>query len=108
MSRRTIMLLLISATAIVTAGVTAYYLYRSNAPRVNKFRQWMQNPAAHPDWKLAAGSQCGSAPFLFPTDGFAGFLWGTLLDYVTLIRESISSLARMWALPLLSLRTQDI
>ena len=70
------MLLLISATAIVTAGVTAYYLYRSNAPRVNKFRQWMQNPAAHPDWKLAAGSQCGSAPFLFPTDGFAGFLWG--------------------------------
>jgi len=70
------MLLLISATAIVTAGVTAYYLYRPNAPRVNKFRQWMQNPAAHPDWKLAAGSQCGSAPFLFPTDGFAGFLWG--------------------------------
>src|SRR4030095_11478435 len=76
MSRRSIMLFMILATAIVTAGITAYYLYRPNAPRVNKFRQWMRDPAAHPDWKLAAGSQCGTAPFLFPTDGFAGFLWG--------------------------------
>ena len=64
------------ATVVVTAGITAYYLYRPNATRVNKFRQWMRNPAAHPDWKLAAGSQCGTAPFLFPTEGLAGFLWG--------------------------------
>jgi hypothetical protein len=25
---------------------------------------------------LTAGSQCGPAPFHFPTDGFIGFLWG--------------------------------
>lgn len=25
---------------------------------------------------MSAGSRCGSAPFLFPTDGFVGFLWG--------------------------------
>ena len=36
----------------------------------------MRDPAAHPDWKLTAGSRCGTAPFLSPTDGFAGFLWG--------------------------------
>jgi murein DD-endopeptidase MepM/ murein hydrolase activator NlpD len=41
-----------------------------------KFRQWINNPASHADWKLSAGSQCGSAPFLFPTDGMVGFLWG--------------------------------
>ena len=76
MSRRSSMFLSIATIAIVTVGITAYYLYRPNAPRVNKFRQWMRDPAAHPDWKLAAGSQCGTAPFLFPTDGFAGFLWG--------------------------------
>jgi hypothetical protein len=70
------MLILILATAIVAAGITAYYLYRPNAPRVNKFRQWMRDSAAHPDWKLTAGTQCGTAPFLFPTDGLAGFLWG--------------------------------
>jgi len=62
--------------AVIAAVVTAYYTYRPNAARVDKFRQWMRNPASHPDWKLVAGTQCGSAPFLFPTDGFAGFLWG--------------------------------
>jgi hypothetical protein len=36
----------------------------------------MKDPASQPDWKLVAGSQCGSAPFLFPTDGMVGFLWG--------------------------------
>jgi murein DD-endopeptidase MepM/ murein hydrolase activator NlpD len=71
-------LLIISVTivAVIAAAATAYYTYRPNAQRVNKFRQWMRNPAAHPDWKLVAGTRCGSAPFLFPTDGFAGFLWG--------------------------------
>lgn len=75
MSKRFLMIAII-IVAVVAAAVTAYYLYRPNAPRLNKFRQWMRDPAAHPDWKLTAGSQCGTAPFLFPSDGFAGFLWG--------------------------------
>ena len=62
--------------AALAAGITAYYSYNPNSIRVDKFRQWIRNPASHPDWKLAAGSQCNSAPFIFPTDGFAGFLWG--------------------------------
>jgi hypothetical protein len=70
------MLLILVLTIMITAAITAYYLYQPNAARVGKFRQWIQNPAAHPDWKLVAGSQCGSSPFRFPTDGFAGFLWG--------------------------------
>src|SRR5512147_1915704 len=76
MSRRSIMLSIIVIIVVVTAAVTAYYMYHPNAVRVSKFRQWIRDPASHPDWKLAAGSQCGSAPFRFPTDGFAGFLWG--------------------------------
>jgi hypothetical protein len=66
----------IVAVASLTAALTAYYTYSPNAERVTKFRLWMSNPASHPDWRLAAGSQCGSAPFIFPTDGLAGFLWG--------------------------------
>src|SRR6185436_14208845 len=66
----------IIVVATLTAAVTGYYMYSPNAARIIKFRQWIQNPASHPDWKLLAGSQCSSAPFLFPTDGFAGFLWG--------------------------------
>ena len=61
--------------AIVAAGI-AYYLYRPNSARLLAFRAWINNPASHQDWKLAAGFQCRSAPFHFPTDGFVGFLWG--------------------------------
>ena len=75
MSKRFLILSIIFV-AVSVAAATAYYTYRPNAARVNKFRQWIRNPASNPDWKLVAGSQCGSAPFLFPTDGFAGFLWG--------------------------------
>jgi peptidoglycan LD-endopeptidase LytH len=75
MSKR-FLLLSILFTAVIAATATAYYTYRPNAARIDKFRQWRRNPDAHPQWKLVAGSQCGSAPFLFPTDGFAGFLWG--------------------------------
>ena len=75
MSKRFLISSILFVTVIVAAA-TAYYTYRPNAARIDKFYQWRRNPAAHPDWKLAAGTQCGSAPFLFPTDGFAGFLWG--------------------------------
>ena len=75
MSKR-ILLISIFIVAVITAAGTAYNLYRPNGARLRAFRTWINNPASHPDWKLAAGSQCGSAPFHFPTDGFVGFLWG--------------------------------
>ncbi|MEP7135212.1 MAG: hypothetical protein ABI904_09795 [Chloroflexota bacterium] len=76
MSKR-FLLISIVIVAVITAIATAYYLYRPNAARMLAFRQWINNPASHPDWKLSAGSQCGgTAPFLFPTDGMVGFLWG--------------------------------
>src|SRR5512141_2505530 len=66
----------IIVVAFIAAVGTAYYLYRPNSSRLLAFRTCINNPGSHPDWKLAAGSQCGSAPFHFPTDGFIGFLWG--------------------------------
>lgn len=75
MSKRFVLFSIV-IVAFLTAAATAYYTYRPNAERIIKFRAWMRDPASNPDWKLTAGSQCGSAPFLFPTDGFAGFLWG--------------------------------
>ena len=75
MSKR-FLILSIAAVAIIAGIGSAVYLYRPNAARLVSFRSWIKNPASRPDWKLAAGSQCGSAPFIFPTDGFVGFLWG--------------------------------
>ena len=74
--RKHILLLSILLVAIAAAAWTTLSLYRPNSARLSAFRTWIRNPASHPDWKLAAGSQCGSAPFHFPTDGFVGFLWG--------------------------------
>jgi hypothetical protein len=75
MPKRFLMLSIV-IIVLLAAAVTAYYTYRPNAARLDKFSQWRRNPAAHPDWKLVAGTQCGSALFVFPTNGFAGFLWG--------------------------------
>ena len=66
----------ILVVGLLAAAGTAFYLYRPNTARLLAFRTWINNPSSHPEWKLSAGSQCGSAPFHFPTDGFVGFLWG--------------------------------
>lgn len=75
MSKRFI-LVGILLVALVSAGFFLFRMYRPNAARLLSFRTWIKDPASHPDWMLSAGSQCGSAPFIFPTDGFVGFLWG--------------------------------
>jgi hypothetical protein len=36
----------------------------------------MQNPSKHLDWMIRAGERCGDAPFILPTNGYVGFLWG--------------------------------
>jgi hypothetical protein len=69
---------LVFSIFLVAALAGGYYLYRMRRPaseRLSYFRAWINDPAAHPEWKLAAGSRCGEAPFLFPTDGMVGFLW---------------------------------
>lgn len=75
MSKR-FMIIGIVLVAMVTVALYLFRIYRPNAARLVAFRTWINNPGAYPEWKLATGSRCGSAPFLFPTDGFAGFLWG--------------------------------
>ena len=75
MQKRIILPFILVVACLAAAG-TAYYLYRPNTARMLAFRAWMKDPASHSAWKLSANTQCGSAPFRFPTDGFVGFLWG--------------------------------
>jgi murein DD-endopeptidase MepM/ murein hydrolase activator NlpD len=37
---------------------------------------FIRSPQDHQDWVLPASERCNAAPFLFPTRGFAGYLWG--------------------------------
>jgi hypothetical protein len=64
---------------LVSGLVMVYFFYpwlRTHVGRAGKLRQWLQNPAAHPDWAVQDGTTCGTAPFIFPTRGYIGFIWG--------------------------------
>jgi len=37
---------------------------------------WIRDSGSNPDWSVSGGSRCGNAPFVLPTSGFIGFLWG--------------------------------
>lgn len=50
--------------------------WRLFSPRTRWVLDWLRHPDAHPEWRSRALSRCHpSAPFLFPTDGFIGYLW---------------------------------
>jgi len=73
MSKRTLLSIVFVAAMVV--GIMLYRISRPAGERLLTFRAWMNNPASHPEWKLRAGTKCGEAPFIFPTDGMVGFLW---------------------------------
>jgi murein DD-endopeptidase MepM/ murein hydrolase activator NlpD len=74
MSKRLIFSIIM--VAVIVGGAYLYRAYRPASERLFIFRAWMKDPSAHPEWKMTAGTRCGEAPFIFPTDGLVGFLWG--------------------------------
>jgi murein DD-endopeptidase MepM/ murein hydrolase activator NlpD len=68
---------------VVTVGVLAgagYFLVTTLLPttgRSARVVEWIRHPENHPDWSVRAGTRCAAeAPFLMPTDGLIGYLWG--------------------------------
>jgi hypothetical protein len=64
---------------LVLAAVAGVLIYRAMTPagrRTNHVWEFLSDPAVHEAWKIPAGTRCGEAPFIFPTTGMAGFLWG--------------------------------
>jgi len=67
------------SVGLIAALVAAYAHFRGGmdqSRRSGLVRQWILNPSAHTEWAIHAGTRCGNAPFLLPTDGFIGYLWG--------------------------------
>jgi hypothetical protein len=66
----------------VVVGLLAggFYLYQTYRPgtgaRGAQVFAWIRNPSAHPELAMHAGARCGNSPFIFPTDGAVGFIWG--------------------------------
>jgi hypothetical protein len=67
------------ALLTVVTIVGAYFAYpwlRTRLGRARRLGEWLHNPSAHQAWALHAGTACGSAPFISPTSGYVGFIWG--------------------------------
>jgi murein DD-endopeptidase MepM/ murein hydrolase activator NlpD len=69
---------------LILLGVAGYFFLlwlaersqRVDLSRTGKVWAWLRNSSAHPEWAVRAGEKCGEAPFIFPTNGMIGFIWG--------------------------------
>jgi murein DD-endopeptidase MepM/ murein hydrolase activator NlpD len=61
---------------VLLAGFLAFRWFQDDGASPRYVFEWLRNPGAHPEWTIDAGERCGDAPFILPTNGFIGFLWG--------------------------------
>ncbi|MBG0784249.1 MAG: hypothetical protein H0S79_04025 [Anaerolineaceae bacterium] len=76
-SRKLIFILI--AVVVLLAGTGAYWLYwRYYSPngRTRVVIDFIRDPVSLADLKVSAFSTCGEAPFITPTDGMIGYIWG--------------------------------
>jgi murein DD-endopeptidase MepM/ murein hydrolase activator NlpD len=67
------------ALILVLFLVGSYFVYpwlRTRVGRVRRLGEWLNDPSAHADWSIQTGKSCGTAPFIMPTNGYVGFIWG--------------------------------
>ncbi len=70
---------IILSLGFIIALVGGYYLYHwytGSDTRSRRVIAWIRHPEQHPDWETHALERCGDAPFIFPTSGYIGYLWG--------------------------------
>lgn len=71
--------LLLAGGGVAITLAMGYLIFRRLRPRsarLLRLRQYWADPPAYDDWVIRGGERCGDAPFLMPTDGLVGFLWG--------------------------------
>ncbi len=71
-----ILIAIIVVGVLVQLGIYIYSQFRSSAARSPIVMDYIRNPSAHSDLVIQVGTRCGDAPFIFPTTGMTGFLWG--------------------------------
>lgn len=72
----TLVFLGIVVALVAGGGLLVYRLLRPSVDRLARLRQYWSDPGRHAEWAVRAGTRCGDAPFVMPTDGLVGFLWG--------------------------------
>jgi len=75
MPRRTLIFLIISGL-LLGVGIFMLFMLKPSATRSLRVMEWLRHASDHPDWAIQAGDRCPNAPFLLPTNGLVGYLWG--------------------------------
>ena len=52
-----------------------YFTFRRGSMRTAQVFSWFRDPTSRPELMMVAGTRCGNAPFVFPTNGLIGFIW---------------------------------
>ncbi len=76
--RRLLKWLLLPLVVIVTTAVVYVFFHigRGNPIRSRRVISWIRDPQSHLDWLSKAKTRCyPTTPFVFPTDGYIGYLW---------------------------------
>ncbi|MEW6718475.1 MAG: hypothetical protein AB1345_13365 [Chloroflexota bacterium] len=61
---------------LLVGGYFAYQRLGASVERTVRLGAWLRNPQQYSGWSVHALERCGEAPFLIPTDGYVGYLWG--------------------------------
>ena len=62
--------------ALVGLGFYLFQSMRSSAARSPFVMSFINHPTDNQQYVIRAGTRCGNAPFVFPTTGMVGYLWG--------------------------------
>jgi len=72
MSKKYIFALIV---VLAAAGVYLYFNFRRSSARTAQVFDWFRDTSSRPELIMSAGTRCGEASFIFPTDGLIGFIW---------------------------------
>jgi hypothetical protein len=75
-SRRRTIILAALVAALLVGGSMLYYWLEHSPGRMSRILRYLNDPQANAALGIQAGERCGDAPFVMPTDGIIGFIWG--------------------------------
>lgn len=76
MPRHATLVTILVVGLLVGLGVYLYRVFRPAASRSLEVRNWITRGSYDAGTTIRAGERCGDAPFVYPTDGLIGYIWG--------------------------------
>ena len=76
MSRQAALVSILVVGLLAGLGIYLFRILRPAEARSALVRDWIVHGTAEAGTLIQAGGRCGNAPFLFPTNGLIGYLWG--------------------------------